>query len=162
MKPQHFERLYEEHSQGVFGFLAYRTGNAVLAEELLGETFKRVLAARRPPARRRASEKAWIYSIAVDRLRDAAARPTRQSVMPALSVLGDEEREALSLRYGGGLSLKDIATVVGEPRSTVEGRIHRGLKQLRPRSAGAGNEIRRKRGSELPGRAFNLRGDLSP
>jgi DNA-directed RNA polymerase specialized sigma24 family protein len=118
MSTQQFERLYEEHSQGLFAFLAYRTGDATLAEELVADTFQRALAARRPLARRKASEKTWIYSIALDRLRDRA-------------VAADQEREALSLRYGGGLSVKDIAELTGAPRSAVEGRIHTGLKRVR-------------------------------
>jgi DNA-directed RNA polymerase specialized sigma24 family protein len=114
MNAASFERLYDEHAQGVFGFLAYRTGDAALAEELVADVFERVLAARRP---RRGSEKTWIYTIALSRL--PAATPN------------DEEREALSLRYGAGLSVKDIAKLTGAPRSTVEDRIHRGLKSVR-------------------------------
>jgi DNA-directed RNA polymerase specialized sigma24 family protein len=116
MNAASFERLYDEHAQGVFGFLAYRTGDAALAEELVADVFERVLAARR--SLRRAGEKAWIYSIALDRLRGRV-------------LAADEEREALSLRYGAGLSVTDIAKLTGAPRSTVEDRIHRGLKSVR-------------------------------
>jgi DNA-directed RNA polymerase specialized sigma24 family protein len=56
-----FERLYEEHAQGVFGFLVFRTGDAALAEGLVADIFEQVLAARRP---RRAGEKTWIYATA--------------------------------------------------------------------------------------------------
>ena len=49
----------------------------------------------------------------------------------ALASLGDEEREVLALRFGADLSLGDIAVVVGEPRSTVETRIYRGLRKMR-------------------------------
>jgi RNA polymerase sigma-70 factor (ECF subfamily) len=142
MNAEHFERLYEEHAQGLFGFLTYRTGDAALAEHLVADTFERVLTARRPFDRRKASEKTWIYAIALDRLRDNGitngnghhgmeVAQTRQLIMAALAILNDEEREALSLRYGAALSLSDIAKLIGEPRSTVEGRIYRGLKRLR-------------------------------
>jgi RNA polymerase sigma-70 factor, ECF subfamily len=59
------------------------------------------------------------------------AAETRQLIMAALSTLNDDEREALSLRYGADLSLKDIARLIGKPRSTVESRIYKGLKHLR-------------------------------
>lgn len=156
MKTDDFERLYAEHAQGLFGFLAYRTGDVTLAEDLVADTFERVLTARRPFDRRRASEKTWIYTIALNRLRDTVRRAaaerravlraaptattsngdidavgTRQLLMAALATLGDEEREALALRYGAELSLSEIAGVVKKPRSTVEGRIYRGLKRLR-------------------------------
>jgi RNA polymerase sigma-70 factor (ECF subfamily) len=165
---EHFERLYEEHAQGLFGFLAYRTADAALAEDLVADTFERVLTARRPFDRRKASEKTWIYSIALNRLRDMARREaaesraltlaapvvtngnghagvesaeTRQMIMAALATLNDEEREALSLRYGADLSLKDIAKVIGKPRSTVESRIYKGLKHLRGELTGDGEQV---------------------
>jgi DNA-directed RNA polymerase specialized sigma24 family protein len=136
MSTEQFERLYEQHAQRLFGFLAYRTGDAALAEELVAHTFQRALAARRPLNRRRTGEKTWIYSVALACLRDASVSPARQSVMPALAALPDEDREALALRYGADLSLNDIAKVIGKPRSTVEGRIYRGLKCLRAELSG--------------------------
>jgi RNA polymerase sigma-70 factor (ECF subfamily) len=48
-----------------------------------------------------------------------------------MASLSDEEREVLALRFGADLSLADIAAVVGEPRSTVETRIYRGLRKMR-------------------------------
>jgi RNA polymerase sigma factor (sigma-70 family) len=167
MNREHFERLYEEHAQGLYGFLAYRTGDAALAEDLVADTFERVLTSRRPFDRRKGSEKTWIYSIALNRLRDLARRDaaetkaltraepvvtngnghnghgngleqaeTRQVIMAALATLGDDEREALSLRYGADLSLSTIAKVIGKPRSTVEGRIYKGLKHMRAELGG--------------------------
>ena len=47
MKEGEFERLYSAHAQGLFGFLAYRTGDGALAEDLLADTFERVMRARR-------------------------------------------------------------------------------------------------------------------
>jgi RNA polymerase sigma-70 factor (ECF subfamily) len=152
MNTEQFERLYEEHAQRLFGFLAYRTGDAALAEDLVADTFERVLTARRPFDRRKASEKTWIYAIALNRLRDSARReaaesraltlaPPPSTIMAALATLNEEEREALSLRYGADLSLKDIAKIIGTPRSTVEGRIYKGLKRLRAELTGEGEHL---------------------
>ena len=157
MRTEDFERLYEQHAGPLFSFLAYRTGDVALAEDLVADTFERVLTAKRPFNARRASEKTWIYTIALNRLRDLARRSIversalehmragsdnghhngfeaaelRHLVMAALNTVSEEEREALALRYGGDLSLKEIAKVIGKPRSTVEGRLHTGLKHLR-------------------------------
>ncbi len=65
-----FERLYSEHAQALFGFLAYRTGDSVLAEDLLADTYERVLRARRRFDPRKASEKTWLYTIALNCLSD--------------------------------------------------------------------------------------------
>src|SRR3954470_6331520 len=61
-----FERLYAEHAGPLLAFLTYRTGDAVLAEDLLADTFERVLRARRRFDPRRGSQKAWLYTIALN------------------------------------------------------------------------------------------------
>lgn len=157
MREQDFDRLYAEHAEGLFGFLVYRTGNRVLAEDLVADTFERVLRARRGFDRRKAGEKTWIYTIALNRLRDlrrsAAAEQRamervgppgsgeqpraheavedREMVMQALSVLSAEERDAVALRFGGELTVPEIARLTGEPLTTVEGRVYRALRKLR-------------------------------
>jgi RNA polymerase sigma factor (sigma-70 family) len=52
-------------------------------------------------------------------------------VLRALARLGDDEREAVALRYGADLSLKEIASVTGTRETTVKGRLHRGLNAMR-------------------------------
>lgn len=157
MRQEEFERLYAEHGRDLLGFLVYRSGDRALAEDLVADTFERVLRARRRFDPRRASRKTWIYSIALNLLRDhlrrqgaesraleralespvAAATDAldafgdRDELMRALRSLGDSEREALALRYGADLSLPEIARVVGEPLTTVEGRVYRALRKLR-------------------------------
>ena len=74
MRDEAFERLYAEHAQALFGFLSYRTGDRALAEDLLADTFERALRARRRFDRRKASEKTWLYAIALNCLRDHARR----------------------------------------------------------------------------------------
>src|ERR671917_1983530 len=74
MRDADFERLYEQEAQGLFGFLAYRTGDRALAEDLMADTFERALRARARFDRRKASEKTWLYTIALNLLRDHARR----------------------------------------------------------------------------------------
>jgi RNA polymerase sigma-70 factor (ECF subfamily) len=69
-----FERLYEEHAQGLFAFLRYRTGDTTLAEELLADTCERALRARRRFDPRKGSSKTWLYAIALNCLSDHARR----------------------------------------------------------------------------------------
>jgi RNA polymerase sigma factor (sigma-70 family) len=156
MREEEFERLYEEHAQGLLAFLAYRTGDRVLAEDLLADTFERVLRARRRFDPRRGSRKTWVYSIALNLLRDQIRRreaerravervqepapsgagplqriAERDELARALAELSDEEREAIALRYGGDLTVPEIARLTGEKLTTVEGRVYRGLRKLR-------------------------------
>src|SRR4051812_23556082 len=74
MRMEQFERLYEEHAQPLLAFLVYRTGNRGLAEDVMADTFERALKARRRFDPRKGSEKTWLYSIALNLLRDNARR----------------------------------------------------------------------------------------
>jgi RNA polymerase sigma factor (sigma-70 family) len=158
MRSDTFERLFEEHSERLFSFLAYRTGNRALAEDLLSETFERVLRSRQRFDPRRGSERRWLYTIALNLLRDHARKHTheeralqhagagtspaeadpglvavehRDELNRALALLNDDEREAIALRFGADLKLRDVAKVLGEGESAVEGRIYRALRKLR-------------------------------
>jgi RNA polymerase sigma-70 factor (ECF subfamily) len=46
-------------------------------------------------------------------------------------VLPHDEQEALALRYGADLSLREMAQVAGVRQTTMEGRVYRGLRRLR-------------------------------
>ncbi|MGH2912566.1 MAG: RNA polymerase sigma factor [Solirubrobacteraceae bacterium] len=157
MQDDAFERLYTEHAQALYGFLSYRTGDRALAEDLLADTFERVLRARRRFDPRKASEKTWLYTIALNCLRDhirrkgaegraverMAATPVqgassgideladRDLVSRSLKCLSDEEREAIALRFGAELTVPEIAKLTGEKLTTVEGRVYRALRKLR-------------------------------
>jgi RNA polymerase sigma factor (sigma-70 family) len=155
MRDEEFEELFEEHAPGLLAFLVYRTGDRTLAEDVLADTFERALRARRRFDPRRASRKTWLYSIALNRLRDqlrrrdaearalqrvAVDRPEdtaladlerRDELAAALARLSPEEREAVALRYGADLTVPEIARLTGESLSTAEGRVYRGLRKLR-------------------------------
>ena len=156
MKIDQFEQLYAEHAEPLLGFLVYRTGDRALAEEILADTFERVLRSRSRFNPLRGSAKTWLYSIALNRLKDlhrkaeAERRAMQQSgadlvestshsegveerasLQAALAGLDEVEREAVALRYGSDLSVPEVADLLGVKISTAEGRIYRGLRKLR-------------------------------
>lgn len=150
-------RLFSDHAQPLFGFLAYRVGDPTVAEDLLGDTFERVVKSHRSFNARKGSEQAWIYTIALNCLRDHLRRSDaegrafdragapedfpweqtfeqigeRDELLCALNGLEPGEREVLALRYGSDLRLQDIAELTGLPSSTVQGRLYAGLRKLR-------------------------------
>src|ERR671927_445841 len=79
MRDDEFERLYAAEAPGLFSFLAYRTGDRALAEDLLADAFERVLRSRRRFDPRRGSEKTWLYAIALNVLRDHARRAAAET-----------------------------------------------------------------------------------
>lgn len=157
MRGDDFERIYAEHAPGVLRYLAYRCGDRTLAEDLAALAFERVYRTRLRFDRRRGSERAWVYSIALNCLRDhlrsarseqaalerLAAHPDppdhapldridqRETVRHALRVLSDAEREVVALRAGADLTVPEIARVLGISRTTAEGRLYGALRKLR-------------------------------
>jgi RNA polymerase sigma-70 factor (ECF subfamily) len=153
LRDSDFERLYAEEAAGLFSFLAYRTGDRALAEDLLADAFERALRGKFNP--RRGSAKTWLYSIALNALRDHLRRveaegrayarvevgvpagdpfadfEARDEIMRGMAALSAEEREAIALRFGASLTVPEMATVLGEPLTTVEGRVYRALRKLR-------------------------------
>ena len=55
----------------------------------------------------------------------------RQMAEKLLKGLSPEQREAVLLRYGEGLSLRETAQVTGVPLRTVQSRIRLALKAMR-------------------------------
>ena len=153
MKDDEFEALYSEQAQGLFAFLVYRTNDRALAEDLLADAFERALRGKFNP--RKGSAKTWLYTIALNVLRDHVRRSAaegrayakvdagaegadpfagvevRDELLRALGGLAAEEREAIALRYGSDLTVPEMATVLGGPLTTVEGRVYRALRKLR-------------------------------
>jgi RNA polymerase sigma-70 factor (ECF subfamily) len=155
------DRLFDEHAEALLKFLIYRTGDRALAEDLVADTFERALRKRSLFDRARGTEKAWLYTIATNLLRDGARRreveerayaaayvpepalvggegglerfEARATVMEAMEALSPEEREAVALRFGADLTVPEMAKVLGEPLTTVEGRVYRALRKLRSR-----------------------------
>src|SRR3982074_1769412 len=79
MRTEELTRLYSEHAESLYAFLSYRTGDRVLAEDLLADTFERVLRTQRGYDRRKASERTWLYSIALNCERDNARRAAAET-----------------------------------------------------------------------------------
>jgi RNA polymerase sigma-70 factor (ECF subfamily) len=153
LKDAEFERLYADEAQGLFAFLAYRTGDRALAEDLLADAFERAL--RGNYNRRKGPPKTWLYAIALNVLRDHVRRSAaegrayaradagtaledpfagvehRDELTRGLATLSGEEREAIALRFGAGLTVPEMATVLGQPLTTIEGRVYRALRKLR-------------------------------
>jgi RNA polymerase sigma-70 factor (ECF subfamily) len=152
-----FERMYLEHRDRLFAFLAYRTGDRAVAEDLLGDVFERAFRARVRFDPSLSSQSTWLYTIALNRLRDhhrrarvertalerlmtagtaSIDRPDdaiadRDRIMRALETLNERDRELVALRFGADLTVPQIARLTDQPVTTVEGRLFRALRRLR-------------------------------
>lgn len=171
-----FELLFERFRPRLFGFLARRCGDPAAAEDLLQETWIRVLRARArfDPGRRFST---WLFQIANNLCRDRArrrevehrtregmtlvlemdppgpgtARPeARLDVERRLATLPDRLREVIVLRYLQELPEREIAEIAGIPQGTVKSRLHAAVRALREAAAG---ETRREAATGEPRRA---------
>lgn len=158
MKDTDFERLVQRHTQDLYAFLLYRTGDHHLAEELVGDTLERAYRARARFDRRKASEKTWLITIALNRWRDLMRREgseraalerlgantegdsggmesvdERRALLDGIAGLPADEREVVALSYGADLTAKQVAGLLELPVTTVQGRLYRGLRHLHDR-----------------------------
>lgn len=73
----------------------------------------------------------WRASAAAEEAEQARTR--RDRVETALRSLGSREREALHLRYGEGLTFRQMSDRTGAAISTLQGRVEAALEKLRGR-----------------------------
>ena len=149
-----FETLYLRHKDYVLRVALRFTSDIDTALDVLQDTFVQLLR-RFPPAgdgiTLTAKLTTLLYPIAkntaisaerkagrfpaADNLTpdDLAARPAQQDddIGRLLAVLPSGQREALTLRFVDGMSLREIAQALDIPEGTVKSRLHGGIANLR-------------------------------
>ncbi len=152
--------IVEVYSSRVFGLLRSQCGNPDLAEEITQSTFC-TIAAKIGSYSEVGKFEAWLFRIAINRLRDEMRRRKRQAnpvdggtltglagaarsdhedraepaelqqLRNALTQLSDAEQQIIHLRHSADLSFKQIAEVLDQPLGTALARHHRAVKKLR-------------------------------
>lgn len=155
-----FRELYERHRQPIFRFAYRLLGSVELAEDVTHDCFLGLIKKPENFDSSRASLRTYMYAAvrnlalkqfrsagreeALDELSDAPLVPEREA--PLRRMLDDElsaivqeavhnlpplQREALILFEYEGLSLNEIAGVVGSDVGAVKARLHRARERLR-------------------------------
>jgi RNA polymerase sigma-70 factor, ECF subfamily len=149
-----FTALYHRHRDWIVS-LAYRwTGDRDLALDVLQETFF-ILAKRFPGFSLTAKLQTFLYPIIRNLSINTRQKSKRyhldesqahlapvsepggpapgsdEALRAALATLGQERRDVLLLRFVDGLSMAEIADVMGIPVGTVKSRLHNALEALR-------------------------------
>lgn len=148
-----FARLYLDHRAPVYRYLRARCGPEDAAD-LTAETFERALRAVGRYRSGQAGFRAWLFRIArnaaIDHHRRASrTRPTeatrhepsaesvfvaREDVAElsrALECLTGDQREAIALRYGAGLTAREIGLVLDRSEAAAQKLVSRGLTALK-------------------------------
>ncbi len=150
------EEAYRRLAPAVLGYL--RAQAAPDPEDVLGEVFLQVA---RDISRFKGDDDAlrrWVFAIAHNRLLDARRRQSRRPVLSwepvpdipteqshpsldpelvrALSALTPEQREVVTLRFVGDLSLEEVARITRRRVGAVKALQHRALEALSRRMEG--------------------------
>ena len=151
--------LYDRHHESIFKYLWLRVGDRQAAEDLTGDVFIRMMSALPNYRFAGAPFRAWLYRIAhnliVDHIRRANLRTSVpleaieeqahdndpravvehklqvERLQQALMQLDQNQREVVALRFVVGLSLQEVAQVIGRTEAAVKSLQHRGLAALR-------------------------------
>jgi RNA polymerase sigma-70 factor (ECF subfamily) len=150
--------LYDRYARRVYAYIYRRVGDAHLAEDLTGDVFVRVIQAIRSQHFWHTSFRAWLYRIAhnlvVDHYRrqpgttelalderlvaaeddpvsTVTQRLSRQRLGAAISRLTPDQKQVLVLRFGEGLTAREVAEVVDKSVGAIEALQHRALAALR-------------------------------
>lgn len=151
-----FEDLYEKHRLSVYRYLRARSSSGEDALDLTAITFERAFGSIGRFRRRDGGVHAWLLRIARNTAIDASRRrrPTvdlsgadgflnraaleanrmdqeRTETLDLVARLPDDQRDALLLRYAGGLTAREIGSVIGKREGAVQKQIERGLATLR-------------------------------
>lgn len=156
LDPSSFGLLYETYRLSVYRYLRARTQSDADALDLAADTFERAFASLGRFRRRDGGVQAWLLRIARNTAIDAhrRRRPTvdlagadahlsriaveadrvehgRTEILDLVARLPEDQREALLLRYAGGLTAREIGIVIGKREGAVQKQIERGLAALR-------------------------------
>jgi RNA polymerase sigma-70 factor (ECF subfamily) len=152
--------LYDQHYAPIYRYLRARLGDQHAVEDLTGEVFQRMLSALPGYRAQGLPFRAWLFRIAhnllVDYYRRAGSRVvvawddapqqadlladpatqieqtlTLEETYRALAALDDHQREVVTLRFLGGLSLHETALALGKSEDAIKALQRRGLAVLR-------------------------------
>jgi RNA polymerase sigma factor (sigma-70 family) len=154
------KQWFEAYGSAVYNYFRYHVPLPDVAEDLTAETFLKVVRAERRFDTAQGSPRAWILTVARNVLGDWRRRarlrqyvalgsmhdlvydaPSAEErllkeeeigrVLDAVAVLGAADRELISLRYGSGLDIAEMAEALGVATGTVRTRLWRALDRLR-------------------------------
>lgn len=134
---------YEQYKNGIFRYALSITKDPYLAEDVLHDTFVKLLSGGIRCAS--GKEQAWLYRIArnlcYDQLRKAkreqpydeasAHFDSRFEYIELISSLSPSEQEIVTLKIVGGLTHKEIGRVLGISSSAAQKRYERAICALR-------------------------------
>jgi RNA polymerase sigma-70 factor (ECF subfamily) len=153
-----FTRLYETHFDKIYRYVILRVGKKVEAEDMTQQVFVKAYESIPSFKWKGVPFSAWLFRIAhnlvIDHVRKERKRPTVsfeeslvasdsnphleverrldiEQLVSAMKHLTEAQREVISLRFAGGLSVAEVATVMGKTVGAVKALQHSAIISLR-------------------------------
>ena len=153
-----FAEIYQRHYDAVYTYLFYRCSDPMLAEDLAGEVFLRLVERISSYTYRGQSILAWLYTVARNLLADHYRQARRDDPLPleerivaassdpsqtaerrleqaclarAMQHIAESHRQVILLRFVEGLSHAETAQILGRTENATKVLQHRALKALR-------------------------------
>jgi len=153
-----FVQLYEEHFNKIYRYVVLKIGNEMEAEDLTQQVFLKALQSISSFRWKGIQFSAWLFRIAhnqvVDYLRKKAKQITTsldkvevvgdsnpeelaeqrqdiEQVVLATRQLTEQQREVVSLRFAGELSVAEVASIMGKSEGAVKALQHSAILALR-------------------------------
>lgn len=134
---------YEQYKNGIYRYALSITKDAHLAEDILHDTFLKLLSGEAP--RNPDMAQAWLYRVARNLCFDQLRRSKREQFhtkMPSeaqnqyayielISSLSPQEQEIVTLKIVGGLMHREIGAVLGISAKAAQKRYERAIAALR-------------------------------
>jgi len=155
-----FATLYEKQMSYVFRYINYRVGNRHEAEDLTSLVFEKALAAYHRYDRKKAAPQTWLLTIARNTVTDYFRKSSKRNTLPlenafgiessdpppqeeaerreeyerlrlCLDILPQRQQEIISLKFGGELNNRQIASVLSLSENNVGTILFRSICKLR-------------------------------
>ncbi len=155
---QAFARLYEEHFDRIYRYVAFKIGDRTEAEDMTQQVFLNALQSIASFKWKGIPFAAWLFRIAhnqvVDHLREKKKQPAAlldesqvssdsnpqlmaehsldvEQLLSATRRLTEAQREVISLRFAGGLPIVQVANIMSKSQGAVKALQHSAIVALR-------------------------------
>ncbi len=166
-----FAELYEEHFDRIYRYVALRIGDKTEAEDMTQQVFLNALQSISSFKWKGVPFAAWLYRIAHNQVVDYLRKRNKQAAIPldeslvssdsnpqlkaehsldieqlllATKRLTEAQREVISLRFTGELSIAQVAKIMGKSQGAIKALQHSAIVALRKAlSVGNNEEVQR-------------------
>ncbi|MCH9010091.1 MAG: sigma-70 family RNA polymerase sigma factor [Chloroflexi bacterium] len=156
-----FALLYERFFDQIFRYVSFKTGSPTEAEDITGEVFVRMIESIHRFKWQGHPFSSWLFRIAHNLIVDYFRKKGKKALVPlegaadnlrsahvdvdrridleiamdeirrAMEGLTDLQRDVISMRFAGGLSVAETARAIGKKDNAIKALQHAGLKKLR-------------------------------